>query len=386
MSTFAPVVGPGFVRRNRVALGFTVAVLAVLITLSWLGRDQGGRGGALDPENPKPGGARAVAQVLADHGVPVRIVRGKKALDRTALDDRTTVVVSNTGSLAASTWSDLDVRAHTSGSVLVVVGLSPVVVDGLGLGDQDLVEPGGPRTQAADCDPEQGLMAGLSLTSDRDFPTVKGDGCFGTAAGRQLLVDRQQHRWVLTNPHPLSNADVDRGDNAAVVLRLLGQRDRVVWYVADSADTLASDGVGLGRLLPRWLVPSLWLLGLSALALLLWRGRRLGPLVVEPLPVAIKALESTSTLGRLYERARDRRHAAGLLVEGTAGRLVGHLGLDPDVTRTELVRMVAERTGRPADAVAALLPEPAQLQVNGDADLVELAQNLTQLEEEVRSR
>ena len=46
---------------------------------------------------------------------------------------------------------------------------------------------------------------------------------------------------------------------------------------------------------------------------MLWRGRRLGPLVVEPLPVVVKAVESTQGRGRLYRRVRDRAHAAGIL-------------------------------------------------------------------------
>lgn len=378
----------GFVRRNRVAIGFGVVVVLVLLALTWISRDNATRGGFLDPDNADPSGARAVARVLADHGVPVSVVRSKAALAASGIDDRTTVMVTSPDALGASTWTDLDDRVSGAGAVLVVAGLSPAVVDGLGLSEHDLVEAPDREVVAAACSPEQPLVDGLTLTSSGGALAVPGDGCFGDSRHRQLLVDERGHRWVLTNPLPVSNEEVDRGDNAAVVLRLLGQRDRVVWYVPDAADTLVSDGIGISRLLPDWLVPSLWLLGVSVLASMLWQARRLGPLVTEPLPVTIKALESTTTLGRLYERARDRTHAAGLLVDGSARRLGAQLGLSPRATRDELVRAVAARTGRAESEVSGLLPETDRLAslVRGDTDLVTLAQNLHRLEEEVRNR
>lgn len=378
----------GFVRRNRVALLLGLGVLLVLLLVTWINRDQGGLGGSLDPQNPGPGGARAVAQVLVDEGVPVEIVRGRAELDTARLDASTTVVTANPEALGASTWDDLDQRVRDAGAVLVVVGLNPIVADGLGLGEEDLSLGPEESPIKASCDPAVDLMAGLSLTSEWQTTAVKGDGCFGTTSGRYLLVDRQQHRWVLTNPKPVSNEEIDRGDNAAIALRLFGQGARVVWYVAQVEDTAVSDGVGLSRLLPDWLVPALWLLGIATLALLLVSGRRLGPLVVEPVPVTIKALESTTALGRLYEQARDRPHAADLLVTGTARRLGPLLGLAENTPRTELVRATAERTAWSVAEVAALLPDRDAIKasVRSDTDLVALAQNLHRLEEEVRTR
>lgn len=380
--------GPGFLRRNRTALLIGLAVVLVLVGVSWLNRNQAGTGGDLDPANPKPAGARAVAQVLGQHGVPVDIVRGRSAFDHATLDPATTVVVSDPDSLGKSTWNDLDARVRASGATLVVIGLSPAVLDGLSIPDADVSAGPDARVVPADCALAVDLFLGLSLTSDYPAPALPGAGCFGTGDGRLLVVDQEMRRWVLTAAHPVSNEEIDKGDNAAIVLRLLGQRDRVVWYVARVEDTAASDGIGVSRLLPRWLIPSLWMLGLAVLALLLVRARRLGPLVVEPIPVAIKALESTTALGRMYEKARDRGHAADLLVQGTIRRLHTSVGLAAGAGREDVVRAIAARTGRPLPAVAALLADRAGLSgtIRSDADLVTLAQNLHQLEEEVQNR
>lgn len=376
----------GFLRRNRVAVLLGAGVVLLLLLMTWANRDQGGRGGALDPQNAGADGARALAQVLGDQGVEVEIRRGRAAFAATTLDEATTVVVSNPNALGESTWDDLDERVSETGAVLVVVGIGPVVADGLRLGQDELATTGPRDSLDADCAPGRSLMDGLVLASDAEAVTVAGDGCFGDRSGRRLLVDRQEHRWVLTDPMPLTNDQVDEADNAAIGLRLLGQGDRVVWYVADVADTAATDGVDLSRLLPDWIVPGLWLLGVALVTLLLVHGRRLGPLVVEPLPVTIKALESTTSLGRLYERARDRDHAAGLLVAGSARRLGPLLGLgDGEAARADLVAALAERTGRRTEELAALLSHPRP-RIRTDADLVTLAQDLHRLEEEVRTR
>ena len=392
MTTAAPeaqaTTGPGFVRRNRVSLSLGLGVLLALLLITWLGRGNGGAGGALDPRNPAPEGARALAQVLGDHGVDVQIVHGRDGFDGTRVDAATTVVVTNPQALGAGTWDDLDQRVREArGAVLVVAGLGPAVAHGLGLGPSSPTHPPDDSTTPADCTPARPLMDGLRMTADASV-AVRGDGCFGDPDRRLLLVDRGGLRWVLTVGTPLSNADIDVDDNAAIAIRLLGQRDRVVWYVADPADTVASDGVDLVGLLPDWLVPALWLVGLAAGALLLQRGRRLGPLVVEPIPVTIRALESTTSLGRLYEKARDRTHAATLLVDGSAHRLGERLGTAPTATREELVRAVAARAGRRVEDVRLLLLDPPDIphHVRNDTDLVRLAQNLLQLEEEVRTR
>jgi hypothetical protein len=377
----------GWFRRHRSGLALGIAVVLVLLAVTWINRDQAGRGGALDPDNAGPDGARAVARVLAGHGVPVDIVRGRHAFDAATLDTTTTVVVTDPDQLGASTWSDLDDRVSGNGSALVVAGLSPAVVDGFGLTDAGIVE-GPSGTVPAECEPPLPWLDGLSLQVDGGAPASGGNGCFGPAGSRLLVNGTAAGHWLLTDPTPLTNAAVAHGDNAAVVLRLLGHGDRVVWYVASVDDTAVSDAIGVSRLVPGWVGPGLWLLGIAAVILLLVRGRRLGPLVVEPLPVAVKALESTTALGRLYERARDRAHAADLLVEGAARRLTTAVGLGDRASRTDLVEAVATRTGRPVSAVAGLLAPRDVLTttIRRDTDLVELAQSLQQLEEEVRTR
>jgi hypothetical protein len=178
----------------------------------------------------------------------------------------------------------------------------------------------------------------------------------------------------------LRNDEITRADAAAVVLRLLGGNERVVWYHATFDDLPVHEAPG-DPLLPRWLTPMLVLLAGAALGLIAWRGRRLGPLSVEPLPVQVRAVEATQSRGRLYRRVRDQEHAASALRDGTLARLSARLGLPHAAPVDAVVAVLSARTGRPNGELRELL---ADRPVTDDRELVALAAELTELEEELR--
>jgi hypothetical protein len=121
--------------------------------------------------------------------------------------------------------------------------------------------------------------------------------------------------------------------------------------------------------------------GVAVVLLALARGRRLGRLVREPLPVVVRAAETAESRGRLYRRAGDRGRAAHILREGTSSRLARRLAVAPGAAPGILVHAVSTATGREQAEVAAILfgPDPPD-----DASLIHLAQQLTDLEERAR--
>jgi hypothetical protein len=157
---------------------------------------------------------------------------------------------------------------------------------------------------------------------------------------------------------------------------LLGQHERLVWYVPSAADRsqqktftdLVPDGWKFGAVQ----------LGLAAVVIALWRARRLGRVVPEPLPVVVRAAETVEGRARLYRRSHAAGHAASVLRQATRDRLAPLLGLpageDPSVE-------VARRTSRPVADVRALL---CSEQPVDDRGLVALADELDAVENEVR--
>lgn len=377
MSTVTTAAPSG--RRGRLVVAAGL-VIGVLVTL-WATGARQERQGRLDPDNPHAEGAQAVARVLADHGVAVDIVRDRAAFDAASLDDAT-VLVTASSDLGRGTAQDL--RRRTTTTDLVVVEPSSAVSALLGAGVQPTeARPAGPLDAACE-DPR---LSGLRLDVDRSqtYPEVAGD-CFplrrGGSVGGAAYAPQQGSLAFLGAGDVLTNGAVTRGDNAAIALRLLGGGSRLVWYVPDLADLAAGDQVGLWSLLPRWLAPGLWLSGLVLLATIVWRGRRLGALVVEPLPVTVRALETTLSRGRLYRRSGDRGHAATALRSAARARAAERLRLPRRTPLPALVGEVSRATGRPAEEVARLLGD--EVPPASDTALTRLARDLAELDDRLR--
>ncbi|HWI42904.1 MAG TPA: DUF4350 domain-containing protein [Nocardioides sp.] len=362
-------------RRTR---GWVVLALAVTLALAvavWGGQDDPGREGRLDPRNPGPDGAQAVAKVLDHQGVDVTVVRSAADLADTRVDADTTVVATSTSDLSPDTLRGL--RRHAAAGRLVLVEPPWPLLQEIDA-DQDSLPVTADRLAAA-CETVGGVrLDGLTISVDQ-ATAYPGPGCFPSGPGRVLVEDRGL--LVLGAGQALTNDQVLRADNAAVALRLLGADPRLVWYVPDPADASAGDGVTLGSLLPDWIGPGLWILALATLGLVLWRVRRLGPLATEPLPVVVRAVETARSRGRMYRRSGDRAHAARALRRAATTALAGRLRLERSADPRAVAAAVARHAHRDAAEVAALLTGPPP---ETDQELVGLAQALTRLREEVR--
>jgi hypothetical protein len=335
----------------------------------------------LDPANPGPDGARAVARVLEDQGVSVRVARDADELEAEPIGVGSTVVVTSAGDLGASTLRRL--LDHAGAADVLVVEPPTAVVEELDEG-MSVGQVGSRDRVWAGChDP---LLEDLRVAVDDAVGfTGAGQACFELDSAAVYAVS-DGGVALLGAGSVLTNDQVTRADNAAVALRLLGQEEHLVWYVPDPADLAAGDELSLASQLPRWIKPALGLLVTVGIALLVWRGRRLGPLVTEPLPVTVRSIESTHGRGQLYRRADARAHAGQVLLGATRARLAQRLRLprtDPDPDH--LVQATAAATGRPPAEVGALLYPPF-VPTGHDRELIALARQLTALEEEVDQR
>lgn len=365
-------------RRHRGAVLIGAALIAATAIAVVGGKDQQ-YSGDLDPANADPAGARAVARVLDDQGVHVEIVRNAKAFAAARTDADTTVLITSAESLGTSTARRALEQADASEVILVdpPYGIAQLY------GGEDSHGFSGTRKVGADC--TQPRFTGLTLeTRTGSVQRRTGPACFSTGSGA-LLVAPRTGVTVLGASDLLSNEQITRSDNAAIALRLLGQHDRLVWYIPDPADLTGDDGVSLSSLLPSWLDPGLVVLGVSLLSLMWWRGRRLGPLAVEPLPVAITAIETTRSRGRLYRKVNDRGYAADALRASTRAEIVEHLLLPRSTAHDVdlLVRVLTPYTALDSSRLRTLLSPDGPVP-GSDKDLITLASDLAELSREVR--
>lgn len=337
----------------------------------------------LSPRNAAPEGGKAVAEILGRQGVDVRSSASfedtKAAL--AALPGATVLLYDRDGFLDQAQLQYL----RDAGGRLVVVTPRLNTLTGLDSGVlQAGVAPASASTLEPGCSVPDPNSAG-AVTAESGFLYTGSSVCYrppGNDGGLYASSDDGQ-LIVLGSTGIISNGRLDDNGNAALVLRTLGPTTELIWYLPGIADVAAADSPrALDELAPDWvgfLGP--WLFFVAVLAML-WRGRRLGPLVFEPLPVVVKAIETAEGRARLYHDAHAVDRARDNLRAGTLVRLAKALRLGAGAEARDVVSAAARYLGRPvADTDALLNAHPRT-----ETGLVHWAQELYRLEKEVNAR
>jgi hypothetical protein len=397
------IITPTVRRSLRRSLYWMVAIVALLafgvlmVALNGAGRIAE-RWGA---DETAPTGSRALVTVLRDQGVDVVVTstleRTRAELDGTAQADggtgATLFVGDARGILGEEQWgevlglADHTVIAEPSATALDGLRVDALVADSLDGGDPDAGSPVGDSagrvTLDAECRVPAAQRAESLSAAGIGYSTLEGVICFDAgqtgAALVSLTVDGRQVT-VLGAGTALQNDDITRAGNAALVLGLLGEFETLVWYQPSPADLSTPT---IAELTPGWVNPVAWLAVLVGLAAAFWRGRRLGPVVIENLPVVVKTTETMEGRARLYAREGSRLRALDALRVGTLRRLAEGLALGRAAGVDDIIIAVAGITGRDQRALRALLvdTEPAD-----DRQLVQLSDRLLELERQVAKR
>jgi hypothetical protein len=376
------------VRRaaRRVSFWVVIGVVALVVTVIVVGLRGGAQAGIpLAADNPAPQGAMAVAEVLRQQGVDV-IETGSLAETEQAIDGRagdSTVLLWDIDLLLDGDQHDRLLRATDE----------LVVLDPAFLELEDLA-PGIAQAGAADGE----FDADCQLTAvDRAGSVDAGGSAYrivddGDATG--CLADDDRFGVVQTRngdttvtllglTEVLMNGEITKAGNAALALNLLGAHETLVWYIPSADDLSDQAPMSIAELTPPWVTPLAVMLLLVALGAVFWRARRVGPLVVENLPVIVRASETMEGRARLYERNDSRLRALDALRIGTVARLARSCGLPRTATVGEVADAVAALTGRDRSAVADILIDHVP---SSDAELVHLSDQLLRLEHEASQR
>lgn len=359
-----------------------VLLLGAVITAVALG---GNNGGTLDPDSASPDGSRALASLLRDRGITVTSVR-------TTADALTAVQNAQGGATlfvtdpALLTLLQVDTLAATPVARLVMVEPDPESARLLSTNTARVDDsPGGSHPVDPGCADVDATAAGNADLGDGEVFGGLDAGCYPVSGGYTLVTGSgaaSGDTVLVGSRTPFRNDHLaDHGD-AALALRLLGKHPTVVWYVPDGADPDATDS---GRKSFTSVLPAGWRWGALTLVpaiglLALWQARRLGPVVAERMPVAVRAAETAEGRARLYERGRVTDRAAGALREASRSRLAARLGLPRSAGAADVAAAIAARGGpAPTETLAVLAgPVPAD-----DRALVGLASALDRLEGEV---
>ena len=178
----------------------------------------------------------------------------------------------------------------------------------------------------------------------------------------------------------MTNDGLLHAGNAALAMNLAGDRPRLIWYAPHRVEGENTAPTSIYDLIPPNVTWITWQLALVVLLVAVWKGRRMGPLVAEELPVVVRASETVEGRGRLYRSRRARDRAADALRAATLQRLLPRLGLGAGAPTPVVVTTVAQRSGTDANFLSYNLfgPPPAT-----DNDLLQLARALDEIERQV---
>ncbi|SCG42847.1 DUF4350 domain-containing protein [Micromonospora halophytica] len=424
-------------RWHRIVIPFALATVLVTVTLLTHAADQPDAGdrGFLSPVATGDDGGSRLAEALRGQGVTVqRETDTLRAL--LALDGRpATLFVPAPELLHPDTVGALgDLPA---GSRLVLVDPSRRVLESVDLpvaptDRRWAARAVDPEADGRPCPLPEADRAGTAAVRLQGYAAAGGYAgdlrrCY---SGGLVHLPWAADVVVIGASDPFRNDRIGEWGNEALSTGLLGVRGRVVWLDLDGpappphfgtgssgppawspapgGSTTWGDGSGTGdggpagggpggpgdggdsdeqdradgpqpeenplwSAFPPWFWALLLQLALAALLVVLWRARRLGPPVGEPLPVQVRAAETVLGRARLYQQARARGPAAGTLRAATLDRLLTRLNLPATTPPAEVAAFVAARAGGTADEVHELLygAEPST-----DAELLALARSL----------
>jgi hypothetical protein len=386
-TSVSPTARQLWTRTRGIALA-VVILLAAAVAIAVI--RSGAQHGRLDPRSADPYGSRATAELLGDRGVSTRVVT---TLDdaRAAAGADTTLLVAAPDLLTGHQQSSLRAATKDSGGRTILIAPDSPSLGTLAPGVTADPAISFDSTLSPDCDLPAARRAGSADTGGIRYSTsARGaDVCYPSDGLPTLLripaATGNGDTVVIGAPDILYNNRLDKQGNASLALQLLGSRPHLVWYLPSLSDASATDA---GKKTFLDLLPSGWLWGtlqlfIAAALAALWRARRLGPLVPERLPVAIRASETVEGRARLYRKANARDRAAAALRSTTRTRLAPLIGVSPAQAHAPeaLLPALSARLSGDGQALHALLfgPPPGD-----DAALISLADQLDALEREVR--
>jgi hypothetical protein len=339
----------------------------------------------LDPDSTQPTGTHALADLLTARGQQVERVTAVGAAAAAASHGHATLVITSPDLLAIQQLRALaDAPAD-----LVIIEPDQVALTALAPG----IAASG-RVRAGPLQPGCHLAA-ARLAGNADVGGiglhlvggVRGVACYRSGPNASL-VQYATTRTItaLGTGAPLENQNLARLGNAALALDLLGRRAHVVWLVPQLALAPAGAPHGpksLWQLIPEGTYLVAAELGVALLLAAAWRGRRLGRLVPERLPVVVRAAETAEGHARLYQARRARGQAAAALRSAAVDRLAPALGLPSTAPATAVISALGARSQLPASQLEQLLFGPPP---ETDGSLARLADGLDALEREVRTQ
>lgn len=360
-------------RRSRVGFGVALAVGLGLVV--WAVGSPPQDGEPLDPRSSGELGARGLVLFLRELGADTRITGELPTAD----DDVLVVLEDRYGGETRDGVVDWVV----AGGTLVVADplspLAPATVDPSGLGAFGLEDE---QLSRGDCDID--ALEGADTVTQavaRYEVDPAAASCFGDGTAAYVVVEPKGAGTVVAigGPTGFTNQQLDQHDHAVVAGSLMAPTPGTSVVLAERPP-IGDGDTSLADLVAPGVKAALIQLGVAFAVYALFRARRFGRPVAEPLPVQIAGSELVTAVGRLLQQSKDPGRAAAMLSADLRRLLGSRLGLGADADAHAVAQAASARTGvDEARIAAALSPGP----VEDEQALVDTARTIESVTQEV---
>jgi hypothetical protein len=364
------------VLRTPLLVTGAIVLVAIVVMIATSARTSG----PFSPDSTDPDGARALAALLKNHNVTVH---GTETLDDAVQPGQgKALVIGPAGSLDRWDWQRI-AEARWSHVILIRPGTRALEIFAPGVQQTGQVLASGSREPG--CELPAAVKAGTVTVGGSTYSAPDAaQKCYGDGINNTVIRLQTGDRIVdvVGTPRSFTNEELADDGNAALALNLIGTHQDLTWYLPQWESSGYDDGdEDALPLIPPDVRYIGWAAAFAVLVVALWRGRRLGPVVAERLPVVVHAAETTEGRARLYRRSRARDRAAAALRESALGKLHKAHGIPRRADPSAVVATVAARTGRdPAQLYELLYGLPPL----NDAALMSLSYELDVLTQEVQ--
>ncbi|WP_208026925.1 DUF4350 domain-containing protein [Rhabdothermincola sediminis] len=333
------------------------------------------RAAAYEPDSTDPSGTKALVMLLESFGAEVDVVAGGPPPDAQVALMLSNVIAREDGP-AVMRWVE-------GGGRLIVADPYSTLAPPPETRSSPFATTSG-RLRKGRCEiPALDQLAELDVGpsySRFEVPATM-QGCFDEGRGAFVVAGPRGEGWLvfLGGADQFTNSLLAAADNAGLAVALLAPQEGTRVAILDPSGGVPSDR-SLFDALPRgfWLAVTQLAVAFGVYG---WfRGRRLGPVIVEPQPVQIEGSELVSAVGNLAQLSRRPDRTAAVLRRALHRELAERLGLGRDATPAVVAEVTAARTGIDRDRIAAVLAGPA---VADDAQLVALAGEIDRIRKEV---
>lgn len=402
MSAHAPAEATAFAAarsafaRWQFWLVLLITGLAVTFAMQLLGEEDTEPYGL---ENTQLDGYAALAEVLQEQGVEIRQAHSSHTAAELMEQHPDANVVVMLRQIAPEA-DFVDALGTEAGQGRDVLWLSNSAFEVVNTIDDDQLDAGQAIPESTAGSPavlSAGTECSIEAAETAESIAAPGETIAGTSGCFPADSEGESPGYVLTDteagltftaPAAFSNQRITSEGNAALALGLFGAESgggssTLIWYTPSGADALGSDDWASPLdYLPNWAYPlGAWMV-LCGLIAMVASGRRSGPVVTEPLPISVPASESAHGRGRLYQRSNAVAQSADTLRSAHLLRMARLLRLGSRPPVEVIIDAAARSTGEGDEHIRELLNRRPKTH----RELVRLAQDLTELEQNVKER